>query len=254
LPEVVRNGQTLWGYDTAEYIEDVGTPLRLQETERDMLSGKIARLNRKNPRGAVFLRQINVLTTDIQPEAPVESLQLLPHVAEAVHQINVSEYLTFVLSDLQEPVASNVADEPRPTNGQPENRPQISDQPIINNVDINNALGYAKFDTLLGAKRAFVDHIYDGLSSATKNACISALLGQAAADWNVDLEQSWMIGCRLTDLEVAARSGCRTILLRNGRAPFDARDRKNLYRPDFICNDLAQAVPLLLQNEKAPLS
>ena len=41
LPGVVQAGHTLWGYDTPEYIEDVGTPLRLSETERDITLGPV---------------------------------------------------------------------------------------------------------------------------------------------------------------------------------------------------------------------
>ena len=71
-------GQMLWGYNTPEYIEDVGTPLRLEETERDILSGKFARLSRKTPRGAVFLARDGVLNAAVDRWVSAEQLQLLP--------------------------------------------------------------------------------------------------------------------------------------------------------------------------------
>jgi hypothetical protein len=40
---------------------------------------------------------------------------------------------------LTDSIASYIADEPRPTDGRPENKPKIPDRPIINNIDINKA-------------------------------------------------------------------------------------------------------------------
>ena len=45
------------------------------------------------------------------------------------------------------------------------------------------------------------------------------LLKQAAAEHDVDLRQSWMIGDRESDLLAGRRAGCRTIWLRNKRFP-----------------------------------
>lgn len=42
------------------------------------------------------------------------------------------------------------------------------------------------------------------------------LLLRAAADFNVDLSKSWMIGDILHDVEAGNRAGCRTILIDNG--------------------------------------
>ena len=39
------------------------------------------------------------------------------------------------------------------------------------------------------------------------------LLRQAAADWNLDLSQSFIIGDRAADMEAGRQAGCRTILL-----------------------------------------
>lgn len=42
------------------------------------------------------------------------------------------------------------------------------------------------------------------------------LILQAAADFNIDLSGSWMIGDILNDVEAGNRAGCRTILFNNG--------------------------------------
>ncbi len=44
----------------------------------------------------------------------------------------------------------------------------------------------------------------------------AGLLFEAAADQDIDLNQSWMIGDKLDDIEAGNRAGCQTILLANG--------------------------------------
>ncbi|WP_035994330.1 D-glycero-alpha-D-manno-heptose-1,7-bisphosphate 7-phosphatase [Leptolyngbya sp. KIOST-1] len=42
------------------------------------------------------------------------------------------------------------------------------------------------------------------------------MLRRAAADLNLDLERSWLVGDILNDVEAGRRAGCRTVLLDNG--------------------------------------
>lgn len=42
------------------------------------------------------------------------------------------------------------------------------------------------------------------------------LLVQAAADWDIDLRRSWLIGDTLDDVEAGRRAGCRAVLVDNG--------------------------------------
>ncbi|PSR12416.1 HAD family hydrolase [filamentous cyanobacterium CCP3] len=42
------------------------------------------------------------------------------------------------------------------------------------------------------------------------------MLRRAAAELNLDLERSWMVGDILNDIEAGRRGGCRTVLLDNG--------------------------------------
>ena len=41
------------------------------------------------------------------------------------------------------------------------------------------------------------------------------LLLKAAAEWNIDLLSSWMIGDKLSDVEAGKQAGCQTILLQS---------------------------------------
>jgi NDP-sugar pyrophosphorylase family protein len=223
LPQVVRAGETLWGYDTPEFIEDVGTPLRLEETERDILSGKFARLNRRTPRGAVFLARDGVLNAAVERWGSAEQLQLLPGVATAVRRINQSEYLTVV----------------------------VNHEPTVAQGGLSEAESeriHAKLDTLLGVERAYVDRIDDcppesAQASSASRAPIDDAIHTAAARLNIDLARSWLVGSQPAEIEAGARAGCKTVLLRSAAA---APDSERARSADIVCADLPEAVGLLL--------
>lgn len=56
------------------------------------------------------------------------------------------------------------------------------------------------------------------------------LLKQAAAELQIDLSRSWMIGDKDSDIEAGRAAGCRTILLRQTGQP-------SSLQPDYICTD-----------------
>ncbi len=73
------------------------------------------------------------------------------------------------------------------------------------------------------------------------------LLLKAAADFNIDLAQSWVIGDILNDVEAGNRAGCRTILINNGNETNWLID-SDIRKPSFISKDMAEAADLILEN------
>jgi mannose-1-phosphate guanylyltransferase / phosphomannomutase len=232
FPKALRCGARLLGYNTPEYITDVGTPERLRAVEADVLSGKVARLNRRHPRPAVFLDRDGVLNVDADPVARGEQLQLLPGVAEAIRRINRSEHLAIVVT----------------------NQPAIA-KGFLSETDL--AAVHAALETMIGREHAFVDRIYycphhpdkgfAGERPEYKIACkcrkpAPGMLLAAAAELNIDLSRSYMIGDRSVDILAGAEAGCKTVLV-GGRAP--AHDRRYPCRPDFICKNIAEAVGMI---------
>jgi D-glycero-D-manno-heptose 1,7-bisphosphate phosphatase len=65
------------------------------------------------------------------------------------------------------------------------------------------------------------------------------LLLNAAAEWNIDLSASWMIGDILNDVEAGNRAGCKTILLNNGNETEWRINNHNI--PRYVVNDLREA-------------
>jgi len=72
----------------------------------------------------------------------------------------------------------------------------------------------------------------------------AGMLRAAAADLNLDLSRSWMVGDIAADSEAGNRAGCRTILIEK---PYDLiRDLTAYSRPDFIVSCWAEAGEIIL--------
>ena len=67
---------------------------------------------------------------------------------------------------------------------------------------------------------------------------------KAARDYGIDLENSWMIGDRDTDIECGKAAGTRTILIEEPHSS-GSRGSSN---PDFRAANLKDAVTIILNN------
>jgi D-glycero-D-manno-heptose 1,7-bisphosphate phosphatase len=70
------------------------------------------------------------------------------------------------------------------------------------------------------------------------------LIKRAATDLSVDLEQSWMIGDRYSDIEVARNAGVRSALVLSGygRGEWENQRSSWQHQPDLIAENLYEAV------------
>jgi D-glycero-D-manno-heptose 1,7-bisphosphate phosphatase len=68
------------------------------------------------------------------------------------------------------------------------------------------------------------------------------LLYRAAAEHGIDLEQSWLIGDILDDVEAGHRAGCRSILVDLGTETLPDR---SLRAPDYVARDTAHALAIV---------
>ncbi|MBZ5621899.1 MAG: HAD family hydrolase [Acidobacteriia bacterium] len=67
------------------------------------------------------------------------------------------------------------------------------------------------------------------------------MLLEAAADFDIDLAGSYVIGDKSADIECGRRAGARTILVRTGYGV------EQVCQPDFTADDVVQAVQLVLE-------
>lgn len=138
---------------------------------------------------------------------------------------------------------------------------QVSNQPAA-------ALGAARMEQIEGVRARFLQllgsagaapdafriclHHPDGavpglarVSECHKPA--PGMLLDVAAELDIDLRASWMIGDIETDVLAGAAAGSRTILIEN---PACAQRRNGGARPDAVVNDLAAAVDLVISSDQ----
>jgi D-glycero-D-manno-heptose 1,7-bisphosphate phosphatase len=82
------------------------------------------------------------------------------------------------------------------------------------------------------------------------------LINQAAKDLDIELEQSWMIGDRYSDIELAHNAGVRAALVLSGygRGEWENQRDEWKYQPDLIADDLLNAVASIAGKSNASTS
>lgn len=198
----IKSGK-IFAYETPEYIKDMGTPDRYYETEADIKSGKVHARNLTQKQKAVFIDRDGTINKANGFITKPEAFELIPGVAEAIKKINKSGYLAIV----------------------------VTNQPVIARGDCTFeelALIHAKMETELGKEGAFIDGLYfcphhtdkgfPGERPEYKCNCECrkpkpGLLLQAAADFNIDISQSYMVGDGKNDVEAGKAAGCRDSIL-----------------------------------------
>lgn len=191
----------LYVYDSPEYVKDMGTPDRYEAVTEDIRSGKVQSKNLKNKQKCVFLDRDGTLNRYVGFLRSPDQLELLDGVTEAVKTINQKGYLAIV----------------------------VTNQPVIARGEVTEAQLreiHNKLETLLGMDGAYVDAIYycphhphkgyEGEIPALKIDCDcrkpkAGMLLQAAADFNIDLSASYMVGDSDADVQCAMNAGCTAV-------------------------------------------
>ena len=237
FPAMVRAGKKLFGYNSPEFIKDIGTPERYDKISAQFAAGIVQRSSLATPQRAVFLDRDGTLNVDKNCLRRADELELLPGVAEAVHELNHHVWRTVVVTN-QPVIAKGFCDE--------------TELQKIHN----------KLEPLLGREHAFIARIYfcphhpekgfPGERSELKIACDCrkpkiGMIEKAVTKLNIDLTQSWLIGDTTTDLQTAKNAGLKSVLVRTGSA---GRDGKFSAPPDFTADNLLDAVRLLLSQTR----
>ncbi len=231
FPAIV-NKMTIYGYNTPEYLKDMGTPGRLQKVEADLLSGKIEARNLHNKQKCIFLDRDGVINWDTDLIKHPDELKLYPFAAETIKKINRSGYLAVVITN-QSVIARGLTD----LNG-------------LNEI-------HKKLETELGQAGAFLDAIYfcphhphggfEGEVAEFKIDCDCrkpkpGMLLQAAERFNIDLKNSWMVGDSERDALAGKAAGVKTIGVKTGHGLKTAK-----IFPDYFMGNLQEAVDFILE-------
>jgi D,D-heptose 1,7-bisphosphate phosphatase len=237
FPAMLKRGAKLFGYNSPEFIKDIGTPERYDHVCAQYASGIIQRSTLAAPQRAVFLDRDGTLVKEVSAQglSSIDQLELLPGVTEAIHELNHAG-LRAVLITNQPVVAKGFCTE--------------ADLRQIHN----------KLETLLGREHAFLDRIYycphhpekgfPGERADLKIDCDCrkpkpGMILQAQRELNIDLAQSWFIGDTTTDVQTARHAGVKSILVRTG---YGGTDKKHEAVADFTFHTLNEAVRFIIAN------
>jgi len=231
FPKILKK-EKLYGYNTAEYLKDVGTPARLKEADRDYKSGKTKRLNRINKRKAIFIDRDGVINKTDKDVCRVKDFKLFPDTAKAIKKINNSEFLAIIITN-QPAIAKGFC--------------SIEEVAAI----------HKKMETLLGRKGAKLNAVYccphhpekgfAGENPKYKIKCNCrkpeiGLIKKAKKDFNIDLKNSYIIGDSWRDILCGRNAGMTAIGVKTGRGCQDGK-----IKPDFLFKDIKQAVDYIIK-------
>ena len=197
------NTGRMFAYDSPEYCKDMGTPERFSQVSHDFQNGTVAAKNLGRPQKAIFLDRDGTINKHIGFLRKASELELLEGAADAIKRINSCGYLAIVITN--QPVIAR-------------GEVSVEELQIIHN----------KLETLLGQAGAYIDGLYycphhpdkgfAGEIEALKIDCDCrkprpGLILRAAKDFNIRLDDSWMIGDDGRDIGCGKNAGCKTALI-----------------------------------------
>ncbi len=177
-------------------------------------------------RKAVFLDRDGTLNVEVEIVATPEDLLPIDGIGAAVRRINEAGFLAILTTN----------------------------QAIIARGDCDAAILrriHAKLKVVLASEGAHLDAIYfcphhpDYGPPCQCRKPKPGMLLAAAADFDIDLSQSWVIGDSAKDTQLARNAGVRCVLVRTGKGGSDRGDDGMDAEPDCIFDTLAEAVAFI---------
>ena len=236
LPVVLETNKKVFGYNTPEYLKDLGTPERLKKVRSDYASGKIKKLCLENKIKAIFLDRDGVISHEVGQLCKLKDLKIYSFVSKAIRKINDSGYLAILIT----------------------NQPMIA-KGFMTQHDLKEI--HNKLETELGRDGAKLDAIYycphhpeKGFAGEVPELKIkcdcrkpgTGLIMKARNEFNLDLKKSYFVGDQTSDILAGRESGCRTILVKTG---YGGKDGAYPAKPDFFVRNLLEAVNVIPEIE-----
>lgn len=226
---MILNGDRIYGYQSSEYVKDVGTPERLATTEKDLIDGIVASKNLSRKQKCIFLDRDGTINKYVGLVDGPEQIELEDYVIEAIKRLNQSEYICIIVTN-QPVVARGLC--------------SIEDVDLI----------HKRLETLLGNAGAYVDKIvfcphhpdrgYAGENPMYKVECNcrkpkTGMIDECRKAFNIDLDKSWIIGDTTSDIQCGINAGVNTALVLTGVA---GQDKKYDVQPNIKCDNIYEIV------------
>lgn len=172
-------------------------------------------------RKAVFLDRDGTLIEEVDFLSRVEDLRIFPFTFESLRSLKAFGYLLIVVTN-QSGIARGLYTE--------------ADMHSIHS-EMNKQLD-GMIDSFY-----FCPHLPDEGCACRKPEL--GMIDEASANFEIDLENSWVVGDKNLDLELGENAGARAILVRTG---YGAEHEKTSGYSDNVVDDLSKAVEMILTN------
>ncbi len=235
IAPMMSRGEGVYGYNTSEYLKDVGTPKRVKQAEFEFSRGTVSNKNLKKKQRAIFLDRDGTINKYQGLISQHNDFELEDCAAEAITKINQSSYLAIAITN-QPVIARNLC-----------------------NLD-ELAMIHQKMDVLLGLKGAYLDKLFfcphhpdSGYPEERKEYKIkckcrkpaTGMIKEAEQKYNLDLSRCWIIGDSTLDIQAGINANVKAILVKTG---VGGTDKKYPAKPCFVANNLLEAVNFCLES------
>jgi len=194
----------------------------------------VKKLRKGNRKIAIFLDRDGTINKEVHHLSNIKDFELFEGVGQAIRQINAAGILTVI----------------------------VTNQPVIARGELEEAglrQIHNKMETLLGKEGAYIDRLYycphhtdsgfKGEIHSLKFDCRCrkpqiGLFKLAESELNIALEKSWLVGDSTSDIMAAVNLGIKSVLVRTG---FAGDDKKYNAKPNYIVNNLNEAIELILK-------
>ncbi len=219
----------VYGYQTPEYVKDVGNPKRFCDAIEEQKIGLWEQKCLNQKQKCVFLDRDGTLNRYKGLIYKEEQFELENNVEESIKILNKKGYLTIVIT----------------------NQPVVA-RGLCSIEDVDRI--HRKMQVLLGEKGAYIDDIMfcphhpdRGYPEENKQYKISCecrkpaigMVKKMVSKYNIDLSNSYMIGDTTVDIQTGFNAGMKTILVLTGEA---GTDKKYDIEADIEAEDLLDAV------------
>ena len=174
---------------------------------------------------AIFLDRDGVINVDHQYVSKIENFEFIPKTIEALKKASESDYRLIIITN---------------QSGIGRGYYTLEDYKKLERYMLNEF----KKESIKILEVFFCPHNYDGNCECRKPK--TKFFREAKDRFNIDLDQSFMIGDKTADIKAGHDAGCKTILVETGKA---GKDGHYETKPDFIAQDLYNAISIILEEK-----
>jgi D-glycero-D-manno-heptose 1,7-bisphosphate phosphatase len=179
----------------------------------------------KKAKKAIFLDRDGTICEDVNYLSRPDELKIFPFAAEAVRLLNENNFLVILITN-QSGIARGYFNE---------NALREIHEKLVSDLAEQNA----KLDAIY-----FCPHNTDDYCACRKPK--TGMIEQAAKDFSIDLENSWMIGDKAIDVETGFNAKTKTALVLTGYGLKHIEKLKT--KPDITSENLLHAVVKIIEN------